>query len=809
MRIDLHVHSKYSERPSQWILQKLNCPESFTEPLRLYDIAKRKGMTHVTITDHNRIDGALEIAHLPNTFISEEVTAYFPEDGCKLHVLALDISEAQHTEIQHLRKNVVELCAYFRQEHIFNIIAHSLYAVNDRLTIDHFERLLLLFQNFELNGSRNIRENETLKAIVTSLTEADIQALAEKHDIDPWFSNPHQKRLFGGSDDHSGLNIARTYTQFLGDKEEVDKPFSGMIGCPVSVHSRAPSPQTMAHNLYGIAWQFFRRKFNLGRYAGKDSLVRFLDNSLGLEPAPEPGMLSKVYFFISAHKRKRVEHPLSDSLAVLLRHETQKLIDEDPKLLVPRQIGVDQGRMREDQWFDVVNRLSSRVMVHFGNHLLDHLSGANVFNIFHTLGSAGGLTTLLAPYFVAFSQFTMGRELGNQLLERFNQLPRNVDEVARDATNVAHFTDTFYEVNGVALTLRQQVQCAAAAHRKYTLITCDDQNRRPEEGVAHFTPIGTYELPEYEQQKIFYPPLLEMLDFCHRQGFNHIQTATPGPIGLAALAIARFLKLPISGTYHTEIPQYVQILTGSSFMEELAWKFVLWYYDQMDVVYAPSASTREELISKGIPGDKIHIYPRGIDIQRFNPAKRNGYYRKWNLSDKKVKLVYVGRVSKEKNLHLLVQAYRKLVRSYDDLLLTIVGDGPYLDEMKKATGDLSCLYTGRLEGEELEAVYASSDIFVFPSTTDTFGNVVLEAQASGIPVIVTDCGGPAENVIPEKTGLVVKGDCAQSLADAAASLVDEPQRRQRMGAAAREYMESRSFQAAFDETWKLYDRAAG
>lgn len=225
-------------------------------------------------------------------------------------------------------------------------------------------------------------------------------------------------------------------------------------------------------------------------------------------------------------------------------------------------------------------------MVQFGNHLLDHLSGANVFNIFHTIGSAGGLYTLLAPYFVAFSQFTMGRDLGLQIAERFARPAQRRTPAADEAVHVAHFTDTFYEINGVALTLQQQVHLAISTNRHYTLITCDDQNRPPEKGVTHFKPIGTYELPEYEQQKIFYPPLLEMLDYCHQQGFNHIHTATPGPIGLAALAIARFLRLPISGTYHTAIPQYVQILTGSGFMEELAWKFVLWYYDQMDLIYA-------------------------------------------------------------------------------------------------------------------------------------------------------------------------------------------------------------------------------
>ncbi|WP_319405105.1 glycosyltransferase [uncultured Desulfosarcina sp.] len=803
MRIDLHVHSKHSKRPSQWILKKIDCPESFTEPLRLYEIAKKQGMTHVTITDHNSIGGALEIAHLPGTFISEEVTSYFPEDGCKLHVLALDITETQHAEIQKLRSSVFDLAAYFHQENIFNIIAHPLYAVNDRLTVDHFERLLLLFRNFELNGARNHRENQTLKAILNGLTPEDVDRLIDRHGITPLFPNPHQKRLFGGSDDHSSLNIARTYTEFIGNRD-ADTSLSEMETGRVVVHATAPSPQTMAHNLYGIAWQFFRRKFNLGQYAGKDPLVGFLDGSLGLDPAAEPGMLSRVYFFFSAQKRKRVKHPLSDSLAALLRHETQKIIDESPDLLATPNGDGPSAEAREQQWFEFVNRLSNRVMVHFGNHLLDHLSGANVFNIFHTIGSAGGLYTLLAPYFVAFSQFTMGRELGEQIVRRFRRPESGPLAVPEEGIHVAHFTDTFYEINGVALTLQQQVQYAAEADHRYTLMTCDDRNRPPEKGVVHFAPIGTYDLPEYEQQKIFYPPLLEMLDYCHKHGFNHIHTATPGPIGLAALAIARFLRLPISGTYHTAIPQYVQILTGSGFMEELAWKFVLWYYDQMDLIYAPSRSTRDELVAKGISGDKIRVYPRGIDINRFNPAKRNGFYKKWNGGGKSITLIYVGRVSREKNLHLLSEAYRRLVQSTPAVMLAVVGDGPYLDEMRKETADLPCIFTGRLEGGDLDAAYASSEIFVFPSTTDTFGNVVLEAQASGLPVIVTDQGGPAENVLPEKTGLVVKANCSQSIFDAITSLVADPRRRVKMGQAARRYMEDRSFEAAFNETWKMF-----
>jgi glycosyltransferase involved in cell wall biosynthesis len=240
-------------------------------------------------------------------------------------------------------------------------------------------------------------------------------------------------------------------------------------------------------------------------------------------------------------------------------------------------------------------------------------------------------------------------------------------------------------------------------------------------------------------------------------------------------------------------------------MEELAWKFVLWYYDQMDLIYAPSRSTRNELVEKGLDGNKIRIYPRGIDTDRFHPQNRNGFFEKWRCSEKTTKLLYVGRVSKEKNLHLLLAVYRGVVRICSDTTLIIVGEGPYLDEMKNAAADLPCIFTGRLDGDDLAAAYASSDIFVFPSTTDTFGNVVLEAQASGLPVIVTDQGGPCENMIEGKTGFVAKADCEKSLFSAMEFLVLHPDQRAAMGQAARQTMENRSFEAAFHETWTQFE----
>jgi len=784
-------------------LKKLGCPESFTEPLDLYRLARKRGMTHVTITDHNSISGALEIAHLPDTFVSEEVTSYFPQDKCKVHVLVYNIDEAVHEDIQTIRENVFDLAEYLQESKICHVLAHPLYSVNDRLTIEHFEKLLLLFKNFELNGARDAEQNHALRIILSSLTPEDMERLADKHGLEPKFPEPWRKNLTAGSDDHSSLTIAGTYTQIEGPKT-VEEFLAALESHRAEPIGRASTPQTLAHNLYGIAYQFYKNKMGLDRYVSKDLFLKFLDRFLQSNREEEDGFLSRIALLWNHRKRPRNKPSMSKNILELLKTETQALIKKDPELMrIVESKDVDLRNL-EKKWFRFVNQLSNRSLLHFSNHLLDHLSGANVFNIFQSVGSAGGLYTLLAPYFVSFSIFSSQRQFSREALQHFSGGQNGESKPGR--IKVAHFTDTFYEVNGVARTLQQQVRIALRTNKNLTLITCDAQDHHPCAGVHNFRPIGVYELPEYPEQKLHFPPFLEMLNYCYEEGFTHIHSATPGPIGIAALAIARILKLPFYGTYHTALPQYAQYLTNDYAIEDLVWKYTIWYYDQTDLVFVPSNSTANELIQKGISPQKIQLFPRGIDIQRFHPSKRNGYLEEHYQIGAGIKLLYVGRISKEKNLQHLEKVFRTLTETRQDVHLVLVGDGPYLSEMQANMKGLPCTFTGYLEGEDLAAVYASSDLFVFPSTTDTFGNVVLEAQASGIPVIVTDLGGPHENLIPGKTGLVVDASDSEAFLKAVDSLLKEPNRMQQMGRAARQYMEDRSFESAFNRTWKLYRR---
>jgi glycosyltransferase involved in cell wall biosynthesis len=802
-KADLHVHSKYSKRPSQWVLQKIGCSESYTEPRHIYHTLRNMGMDLVTITDHNTLEGSLEIAHLPDAFISEEITAYFPEDRCKVHVLAYDITEAQHRDIQKYRDNVFDLAEYLRQSGICHVLAHPLFSVNDKLTKSHFEQLLLLFKSFEINGARDAYLNSNLRSILELLEPEDIRRLENTYDRPALHQDPWRKNLTGGSDDHSSLNMGRTHTVMPGVRSVHD--FLQGIGAGQSRPvGKASTPQTLGHNLYSIAYQFYKQKFQLGRHVNKDILLKFIDRNLDPGHEEAPGLLNSLHALWSQRIRPRSRKNPPEQLQDMLRYEAARLIWADPQLM---DIVRSSGTCREGRgmsWFAFVNQAANRVLKHSADHMLRKVAQGSIFDIFHSLGSAGALYTLLMPYFLSYSLFAHDRKFSRGILDSL-AADKAVTQGQRAALpRVAHFTDTFYEINGVALTLQQQVELAVSTDKDMTIITCDPQAAQPSSGVMNFRPIGVFELPEYPELKLFYPPLLEMMQYCFDREISHIHSATPGPIGLAGLAIAKLMHLPIYGTYHTSLPQYTQYLTQDFALEELMWKFVLWYYNQLDLVFAPSHSTANELIAKGLSPQKVRVYPRGIDIQRFHPSKRNGYYAKNFQMRDEIKLLYVGRISREKNLDILEQAFVDLHREQPNVRLVMVGDGPYRAEMESNLAGVPAVFTGYLEGEALAQAYASADLFVFPSATDTFGNVVLEAQASGLPVIVAAEGGPRENLIQGQTGLIVPATTPEAFKKAVLKIIRTPGLLERMKNQARQYMEGRSFEKSFEQVWAYY-----
>jgi glycosyltransferase involved in cell wall biosynthesis len=340
----------------------------------------------------------------------------------------------------------------------------------------------------------------------------------------------------------------------------------------------------------------------------------------------------------------------------------------------------------------------------------------------------------------------------------------------------------------------------AAAAKELVVVSSRGDLQLSDIPIKNFPPIGEFELPEYELQKLSFPPILQMLDYVQRERFTEIIISTPGPVGLTALLAAKMLNLQTSGIYHTDFPQYIRILTEDGFLESVAWRYMHWFYGQLDTVFVNSEEYRQSWIKRGFDPAKLKILPRGLDTELFHPDRRNSaFFEKFGASNGAIRLLYVGRVSREKDLDLLGEAYRRLRKEGLPVQLIVVGDGPYSEAFAKSLP--GAFFTGYLRGRELAAAYASADIFAFPSTTDTFGNVILEAQASGLPVVVSDSGGPKELVADKATGLITKSHDVDDFTRAIRTLVTDRPLRERLATSARESVTDRSWPRAFAKFW--------
>lgn len=762
IKCDLHVHSKYSAKPTNWITQKFGVPESFTEPEYIYKTAKEKGMTHVTITDHNKITGALQLSEkYDDAFVSCEVTAIFPEDNCKCHILTYDITEKQYNELMRIRKNIYDTVSYLNENGISHALAHPFYGVSSNISQWHFERFLLMFDLFELNGFRSTHENNTLVYVINSLDNEIMQLLYEKHEVGDKIE-PTIKGFIRGSDDHSGIFIGKNYTKNSGS--EIKDFFKNTNLNSLCGYNA--TPKELAYAIYSVGYQHLNTKFDLYKYVDKNTFIstmhKFLttDNSINGK--------SFLYKLFRPNKANKLVDN-GDTMELLF-----KIIENGKDMAV----NLNTHNIA-DKWFDLTSNVINEATKDLIDYLLIQIESGNFFNIFKSLGSLSALYFLIVPYYVSYFIFQDTKKF-SQSINIENRIITNGDKL-----KVAHFTDTFNETNGVAVTLRQTAACAQKYGYDYTFLTCGEGSLLSNE-IA-FKPVKTYDLPEYPELKLPCPPIIDIIDYCYNNNFTYIHSATPGAMGLVALLIAKIFQKPLFSTYHTAFPQYIKSLTQEKFMEGITWQYMLWYYGQCDLIFARSEAFKQELIENGLDGKKIIVMPKGVDTGFYIPDKT----KKANI---KKRLLYLGRISKEKGLDVLAKAFKLLDDTYE---LYMVGDGPYKEELQKELQwSKNVYFTGYLYGNDLLKHYQQADLFVFPSTSDTMGNVILEAHACGLPTIVTNKGGPQENVIDKKTGFVIEGNDEKILAKTIENVFCNYDLSE-MGRQCRKVVEKYSFDKAF------------
>jgi glycosyltransferase involved in cell wall biosynthesis/predicted metal-dependent phosphoesterase TrpH len=733
-RCDLHVHSVYSTDSGNYALRRARLGESYTQPERVHRVCRQRGMTHVTISDHNTVEGALRIAHEPDTFLSVEVTTRFPEDELPLHVLVWDLTEEEHRDLQPFRPSVYELVAFLRERGLAHALAHPLYRMGPPITASHVERMMLLFGVWEgRNGARSRESNELACRLAAAVRPDFLASLAEKHGIEP--AHAGRIALTGGSDDHGALDVATTWTEAPG--AGVDDFLAAVVRGEGSVVGAHGSTAKLAHAVAAL--------------------------------------------FANAYRIAGAELPDT------IRAQVEQLFDHDA-------VDADE-RHREiaDQSSRFVRLLGERARA--GGVSLAELPGAG-----RRLGALAFAAGLQLPYLATARHHAESRAGLADIERAFFGARSSI----RRAPRALLFTDTFSEVNGVAGTMRRLA--AAAAEGMYPGIVVVASHDADAPGTVSLPPDWSLPLPSYESIDLRFPLPTDVLACIEEQRPDVIHVATPGPVGFCGLAVARLLGVPVVGSYHTELGPYALHLTRDLLVAEAIEVYVDWFYQRCTTVLAPTSGVADALAARGMPN--VGVWGRGVDTGLFAPERSDGLLRAQLLAGGDLIVLSVGRLSHEKRIGVLLDAFARISRARPGARLVVVGEGPARREFER-TAPAGTSFVGEVRGRDLAALYASADLFCFPSTTDTFGQVLLEAGASGLPVVAAAAGGALELVQHGRSGLLVPPDEPGMLAAALLELAESPTRRAAFGEAGLAAARARTWDAAIAQITAVYAGVLG
>lgn len=335
-------------------------------------------------------------------------------------------------------------------------------------------------------------------------------------------------------------------------------------------------------------------------------------------------------------------------------------------------------------------------------------------------------------------------------------------------TKIVLFTDTFCDANGVSRFLQDMSKEALKDNIEFYVITSTSKNYCDKLTNANvFKPIFKMKIPFYKDLDFVIPPYFKMKKLLLELKPDVVHVSTPGFVGICGVLLAKRNNIPLVGTYHTDFPMYIYKNTKSNLLKVITRNYLKYFYKGFHSIVTRSNEYIDVIENDiGFSKDKIHFLQPGTNIDTFSPRYKNqDIWNKLNISNESLKFLYVGRATKEKNLDVLFEIWKKFYHKSEKKVshLIIVGSGDllkYKDELSK----YNIIFLGHKQKEELSTIYASSSFFIFPSTTDTLGQVILESMASGTPSVVTTIGGPQGivNGSEKKVGIVLDIDKTES-----------------------------------------------
>ena len=367
---------------------------------------------------------------------------------------------------------------------------------------------------------------------------------------------------------------------------------------------------------------------------------------------------------------------------------------------------------------------------------------------------------------------------------------------------VAIVSETYLpQINGVSRTLKRLTDYLVQQGDQVQLLIPRYAEQLPQKEGVRLDAFAAFPLPMYREVVL---PLVRPATIRKRLqefGPDLVHVATEGFMGWAALRAAKQLGLPVVTSYHTNFAQYLNHY-HLGWLNRPCWSYLRRFHNATKFTACPTLSIKKLLESNGF--EKVIVWGRGVNSEDFSPAKRNAQlHRELGIGSEEMVFTYVGRLAAEKNLEMLLEAWR-LIPQHLPCRLLLVGDGPLHSRLSELADD-RVIFAGYRQGEALSAITASADVLVFPSLTDTFGNVVLEAMASGLPAIAFDVSGPGDIIHHGETGLLVASISAETLAAAMQSVLDmDSERLGLMRQHARRYAERQSWNAILGQLRAQY-----
>ena len=583
---DLHVHSMYSKHPAQWFLQRIGTRESYTEIQDVYRIAKERGMTYVTLSDHNTIEGALKLVELypQDTFVSVEATAYFPEDGCKIHVLVYDLTEQQFREIDRIRNDIYNLRDYLREQHLAYSVAHATYNINSRLQFETLEKLILLFDVFEeINGARNPKYNFIWGQALSHLTPEDIDRLYDTYRIEPFSDEPWEKGLTGGSDDHAGLFIGQTFTESeCSSRQE----FLQCLRTKKTIGGgKSSNFKSLAFAVYKIACDFSQSggtKNTTGSFAFINSLL--FENK---QPGFRKRLALKTMKNRHGDEKVRIFTKFLDDLIADFRTHTSLSIDEKIDRLYKKIASMS------DEFFAII----------FASLERDFQQG-DMSGLIKNVSAILPAMFLSAPFFSTLKHLSDDRDLNTRIQTEL------LDKYTRFEKHVLWFSDTFDEAHEIGNTFKQAMHSAHHQERSLRFVISNPTiERETVPNLINLPAIYSYTPDFYPSYTMHVASFLQSLEIIYQHNPDEVIVSTPGPIGFLGIMTAKLLGIPCSGIFQTDFVEQIKNVFPDDYFADPIDGYLRWFYSYMDTIYVPDRTYISTLEERGYDGAVLKVFP--------------------------------------------------------------------------------------------------------------------------------------------------------------------------------------------------------